>query len=430
MIETCPKKRMFLGITGLGVLTILVLIVESHLTDRVNTKKRDFPVEQNSTCKDKDTFEIIKQCEPCTAYDIASQSIGVCIHTHFKEVIKCSSGEMVTRSCDRAVYLDEQAYWKFEGFMFVSSVISTLCVIARKRVLSKPVPKVSLYTSDPSRYKPQNRIYTKQFDIENSLSIIQKSNIEIINSIIPFGHEVDFDWSAIPLDANPEGGALPRKRAGRKCEQLENLAKAVIKIACKEKFTIVDFCSGSGHLGILLAALLPNCEVILVENKEKSLERARERIKKLRLENVCITQCNLDYFKAKFDIGVSLHACGVATDLVIQNCINNKAHFVSCPCCYGGIHNCYHLKYPRSTEVSKLQISNKEYLNIAHAADQTHDEKNAKTEQGFLCMDIIDTDRKLMAESHGYTVHLGKLQPPSCTPKNNLLVGLSTPLCR
>lgn len=72
-----------------------------------------------------------------SAYDLASQSIGVCIHTHFKEVIKCSSGEMVTRSCDRAAYLDEQAFWKFEGFMFISTVVSTVCVIARKRVLNK-----------------------------------------------------------------------------------------------------------------------------------------------------------------------------------------------------------------------------------------------------------------------------------------------------
>ncbi|KAI4467813.1 hypothetical protein MML48_2g00014126 [Holotrichia oblita] len=686
MIETCPKKRMFLGITGLGVLTILVLIVESHLTDRISNKKRDFPVEQNSTCKDKDTFEIIKHCEPCSAYDIASQSIGVCIHTHFKEVIKCSSGEMVTRSCDRAAYLDEKAFWKFEGFMFVSSVISILCVIARKRVLNKQsllviyiykicdindldlcivykefleeplfsynisqidvkycaasnlpsiadiclwpvvivgndviaglcsvarkiikccqnekyksllgfkdacllacsessiwtkfceidmpttvkdiitkagdhvkngsllipsalmkfeyhmqqpvrmhniykiarqshcdktikssisienlnlvhtygeglymtladvllypclkilfqifdvdllgnivplsiswfgniansdlpelyfeinninvaynnitdvsyidIPKESLYTSDPNRYRSHNRICTKQFDIENSLDIINKSNIEIVNSFIPFGNEVEFDWSIVPLDANPEGGALPKKRANRKCEQLENLAKAVIKIAGKEKNIIVDFCSGSGHLGILLATLLPNCEVILVENKERSLQRARERIDKLNLKNMYIAQCNLNYFKAKFHIGTSLHACGVATDLVIQNCINNGAHFVSCPCCYGGIHDCNQLKYPRSAEILELNISNKEYLIIAHAADQTHDEENIKTKQGFVCMDIIDNDRKLMAESQGYIVHLGKLQPPSCTPKNNLLVGLSKRLDR
>jgi hypothetical protein len=30
-------------------------------------------------------------------------------------------------------------------------------------------------------------------------------------------------------------------------------------------------------------------------------------------------QGNMDYFSGKFDIGVSLHACGVATDLVRVN---------------------------------------------------------------------------------------------------------------
>lgn len=292
------------------------------------------------------------------------------------------------------------------------------------------IPKESLYTSDPHRYKSHNRLCTKQLDIENSFNIINNSSIKIFNSFLPFGNEIEFDWSTVPLDANPEGGALPKKRASRKCEQLENLAKAVIKIAEKEKYLIVDFCSGSGHLGILLATLLPNCQVILVENKERSLQRARERIGKLNLKNIFMAQCNLNYFKAKFHIGTSLHACGVATDLVIQNCINNGAHFVACPCCYGGIRDCNRIKYPRSAELSALNISIKEYLIIAHAADQTHDEENIKTKQGFFCMDIIDNDRKLMAESQGYIVHLGKLQPPSCTPKNNLLVGLSKHLDR
>ena len=71
------------------------------------------------------------------AYEIASQSIGVCIHTHYKEVIKCSSGEMVTRSCDRTAYLDERSFWRFEGSMLGLSAVSTICVIARRRVLNK-----------------------------------------------------------------------------------------------------------------------------------------------------------------------------------------------------------------------------------------------------------------------------------------------------
>lgn len=72
-----------------------------------------------------------------TEFEIASQSIGVCIHTHFKEVLKCASGEMVTRSCDRAAYFDEKAFWRFETFMLIIGSISSLCVYARKNVLNK-----------------------------------------------------------------------------------------------------------------------------------------------------------------------------------------------------------------------------------------------------------------------------------------------------
>ena len=41
---------------------------------------------------------------------------------------------------------------------------------------------------------------------------------------------------------------------------------------------VVDFCSGGGHLGILVAHLLPRATVCLVENKEESLRRAVERV--------------------------------------------------------------------------------------------------------------------------------------------------------
>ncbi|XP_019865950.1 protein JTB [Aethina tumida] len=138
MIESCPKRRMLLGITALGVLTVVVLIWESHWTDTTtHIRRKSFIVEQNSTCFEKESYEVIKDCEPCSAFEIASKSIGVCIHTHFKEVLKCANGETVTRSCDRAAYYDEQAFWRFEGLMFLASLISTFCVVARKKVLNK-----------------------------------------------------------------------------------------------------------------------------------------------------------------------------------------------------------------------------------------------------------------------------------------------------
>ncbi|XP_028132286.1 protein JTB [Diabrotica virgifera virgifera] len=140
MIESCPKKRMLLGITVLGILTILVLFIESHWTESTRRdKKSNFIVEQNSTCWEAGNFEVIKECEPCTAFEIRSKTIGVCIHSHYKEVLKCANGETVTRSCDKAVYYDELSFWRFEGFMFAIGLISTVCVISRRRVLNKRI---------------------------------------------------------------------------------------------------------------------------------------------------------------------------------------------------------------------------------------------------------------------------------------------------
>ena len=84
--------------------------------------------------------------------------------------------------------------------------------------------------------------------------------------------------------------------------------------------------------------------------------RAVKRVQSLGLSNCRFYQGNMDYFKGRFDIGVSLHACGVATDLVIQACIRNGASFVSCPCCYGSVQANHMLSYPRSNVFSPIQF--------------------------------------------------------------------------
>ncbi len=65
----------------------------------------------------------------------------------------------------------------------------------------------------------------------------------------------------------------------------------------------------------------------------------------------------MDYFVGKFDIGVSLHACGVATDLVIQKCLDNQASFVSCPCCYGSVQENHMISYPRSQRFKEVPVA-------------------------------------------------------------------------
>lgn len=338
--------------------------------------------------------------------------------------------------CIRSVYLEQYIPLTLKWYQYVLTLdgiedtLALIHAVPNKLVDNMyvvyhlpNVPKQSMYKSDPRRYKPRNRIFTRQEDIDASLLVVGTLGINLEVTGLPFGSEVLFDWASLPYDAQPEGGHLPASRRERKSQQLENLTKAVLKVAQPSQ-TIVDFCSGSGHLGIVLAHLLPRCHIILLENKEESLSRARVRVKKLGLSNVSFCQCNLDYFIGQFEIGTSLHACGVATDLVIQRCILQRSMFVCCPCCYGSVQNNHIITYPRSQLFRDSPMTLREYLVLGHSADQTHDENNVKTDQGKKCMGIIDKDRCLQASEAGYFVSLAKLIPESCTPKNNLLVGI------
>lgn len=286
----------------------------------------------------------------------------------------------------------------------------------------------SLYKNDSKRYRPRGQIYTKQSDIEASLSKVDAINLDICSDKPRFT-DSDFSWwSTLPFDALPEGGDLPPDRLLRKQHQLQCLAVEVLRIA-RPGDRIVDFCSGAGHLGILIATLRPDCRIFLLENKEESLMRAKHRVERLGLRNVSFFQCNLDYFRGHFDVGTSLHACGVATDIVLQHCMSHRAAFVCCPCCYGGIRPMSHIAYPRSRLFSDaLGMRTQDCLHVGHCADQAHDVRKgpcneAKAAQGQRCMDVVDWDRKVCAEEAGYDVVLTRLQPEECTPKNRLLIG-------
>uniref|UniRef100_A0A8D9AQ21 Glutathione S-transferase C-terminal domain-containing protein homolog n=1 Tax=Cacopsylla melanoneura TaxID=428564 RepID=A0A8D9AQ21_9HEMI len=244
-----------------------------------------------------------------------------------------------------------------------------------------------------------------------------------VNTITPrikqhgfgYGHAMQIDLEDIPYFALPEAGDLPQERNERKCQQLVSMTKAVIQI-CSPNDVIVDFCSGGGHLGLLIAHLVPQCRVVLLDNKLQSLSRAQHRAKELSLTNLYIVQSNVDYFIGDFDIGICLHACGVASDLVMQKCVLYNASMVVSPCCYGKIQTCHTCHYPRSAWLQSLGITPQDHHLMSHCADRLSPE----------WMNWIDADRLEWARENGYHVFLGKLEPVTCTPKNNMLVASKT----
>ncbi|XP_006881217.1 PREDICTED: glutathione S-transferase C-terminal domain-containing protein [Elephantulus edwardii] len=231
------------------------------------------------------------------------------------------------------------------------------------------------------------------------------------------------DWNSLPAAVSPKEGKMSSDRALRKQQQLNNLVYMVTNQA-RPGDRIVDFCSGGGHVGIVLAHVLPSCQVTLIENKELSLVRAKKRSDELGLSNIWFIQANMEYFTGMFNIGVALHACGVATDMVIEHCIKMRASFVTCPCCYGFIQNTSKFNFPKS-EQFKETLSYKEHMILCRFADQTAVQLPPQRRLiGKQCMCLVDLDRARAAEEHGYSVQVISMEPENCSPKNNMIVGI------
>lgn len=282
------------------------------------------------------------------------------------------------------------------------------------------LPKDSLYSSHPERTKPRIRH-------KNPESIIKSlREAGIMPDLKPNPGEdcLPLPWDQFPEKVHPLGGGLPKSRVLRKCQQIENLVILALQHAFNS-CTVVDFCSGGGHVGIVLAYLLPDCRIVMIENKEESMHRARERVRLLGLRNVVLYQCNMDYYVGNFDLGVSLHACGVATDLVLRKCIERGASFISCPCCYGAMKATERISYPLSRAFRDTGISKEDYTLLCHYADRT--ERDTPTcRQGHYCMALVDRDRAMGAAESGYEVIVTQMVPHDCSPKGLVLVGRRT----
>lgn len=179
------------------------------------------------------------------------------------------------------------------------------------------------------------------------------SPLSVGNCEVP---ESTIDWESLPPGVDPSFGELKGYRAQRKRDQVQSLARIVCAVAEKGD-RIVEFGAGSGHLGILLAHLLPGCHVVLLERNAFRLELARKRVEAAKLPNIelCATDATefnrkaiaalygdpgLKLFRAQsgdsalprspdssrpssanntqraaFQIGVGLHTCGLLTDV-------------------------------------------------------------------------------------------------------------------
>lgn len=291
------------------------------------------------------------------------------------------------------------------------------------------------------------------------------------------------DWDVLPKAAKVHGtlpGQLPdSKRAKRKEDQLKSMLRCIFALLEKEKDeghkTIVDFGGGSGHLSIPLALLLPKCTIVCVDLKQKSLEFLHEKAracsrkektyhnpqqlqeKTLQLTaipNLFMFAGDIESFqKYPFHIGVALHVCGEATDVVLRKCAQNKAHLVVAPCCVGKLSNktknpyIYQatnqntptIQYPQSRpfqqclQCSTQSTNDRDWNALAKAADYNHDiyvdvdanrNEDRRNASRRTAKGLLELDRQLyLQETYAYQTALTRMDPLTASPKNDIMIG-------
>ena len=190
-------------------------------------------------------------------------------------------------------------------------------------------------------------------------------------------------WQSVPAELRPGGEracAVPASRAARKRLQLENVLAVALAIVPPANGICVDFCSGAGHAGLLIAWALPTSKVVLVDCNEVALSIAAKRAVGAGLRNVFCVVADVkkmtmaDVLAAlpphsnskrsgaagasaasksasevdapvsapvsgeyvyTVDLGIALHACGAATDGAQSCCVESRCPFLLVPCCVG-----------------------------------------------------------------------------------------------
>lgn len=133
----------------------------------------------------------------------------------------------------------------------------------------------------------------------------------------------------------------------------------------------------------------------------------------------------IDYDRP-FDVGIALHACGEATDMVMQQCLDARAAYVLAPCCVGKVKQSA-LEYPRSAAL-RARLSRVEYAVLAKAADFGHVNSavshSAVNKRRRRCKSVLESDRNRRAQEAQYETFMFVMHPHNATPKNDILVGL------
>lgn len=323
------------------------------------------------------------------------------------------------------------------------------------------------------KYARQRQAIAKRTDdlleyINSSLQIKVGIELETLDSS-------PLSWyKEIPDEIDPmRGGGLRKgtERGKRKQAQVECFYDVLYEILNEKQDKrkdmdnrlelVADLGSGAGNLSLPLAWLLKEnnskYKVLAIDINKRSLQRLEERAERIQVELETLDE---DLFNLINDVAkdedplkycsaiVSLHACGAASDLAIENAVRREIPFIISPCCVGkakikrragnmptmsaqrsGTPDS--ITYPRSSILQEI-VGDEDYNLILSAADYSASERsdiNSDKEmkhinRGKLAKNLVETDRLMWADERNYTIRL--LEIPRLGefyPKRQILLG-------
>lgn len=202
--------------------------------------------------------------------------------------------------------------------------------------------------------------------------------------------------------------ATLRKEDEQKSREVTALVARLSKL--RRDCHLVDAAAGKASVGLVAAELLPIGKLTVLERDARYAENCRRASQRLaRPVRVDITEADVadaTQWPDSYDAVVALHACGPASDAVIDVAIQTRAPvLLLVPCCYGAT-----LPFFAKADaiVTKMEFVSDERL------------------RARMRSSIIDMERKLRLEAAGYETELSEFVGATVTPHNLLFYARHT----
>jgi hypothetical protein len=197
-------------------------------------------------------------------------------------------------------------------------------------------------------------------------------------------------------------GTTLRREDVQKTHELSALLGELSRV--RRGATLVDVVAGKASVGFVAAELLPIGALTVIERDPKRVAACRDAITRLTRE------CPVDVREA--DVGeasawphapdavVALHACGPASDVVLDRAVAAETRFLFLvPCCYG---------------------KNVPFLERALGMADAMGAEGHQNVRRRIAMSIVDLERTLRLEAAGYETEVHEFVGATITPHNLL----------